>query len=141
MAGKPRVLIVDDEPDVLLTLRIVLEAEGFTVLLAGDGETALHRIDDEHPDLVVLDIMMPVLDGWFVLAELGGRSRRPRVVVCSAKTSPVDKSRAASLGADAYVTKPFDADDLVEHIRATLQQGGHEGDGRPPSAVVGGVFR
>lgn len=122
MSGKHRVLIVDDEPDVLLTLRMVLEAEGFAVLLAADGETALRRIEDETPELVVLDIMMPVLDGWFVLAELAGRPRRPRVVVCSAKNSPIDKSRAMSLGADAYVTKPFDPDDLVARLHALLSR-------------------
>ena len=74
MSSKPKVLIVDDEPDVLLTLRMILESEGFDPSLAADGETALRRIDEERPDLVVLDIMMPVLDGWFVLAELGGRA-------------------------------------------------------------------
>ena len=109
MAGKPKVLIVDDEPDVLLTLRMILESEGFDAALAADGETALRRIDEEHPDLVVLDIMMPVLDGWFVLAELAGRSRRPVVIVCSAKSSAAD-----------YVTKPWDADDLLRRIRDRL---------------------
>jgi len=120
MSGKPKVLIVDDEPDVLLTLRMIFEAEGFDPILAADGETALRRVDDEHPDLVVLDIMMPVLDGWFVLAELGGRPTHPSVVVCSAKSGDVDRSRAADLGADEYVTKPFEPDDLVDVIRAVL---------------------
>jgi two-component system response regulator RegX3 len=114
------VLIVDDEPDVLLTLRMILEAEGFDPSLAADGETALRRIDEEHPDLVVLDIMMPVLDGWFVLAELAGRTRRPGVVVCSAKSSEVDRVRAKELSADEYVTKPFEPDDLVSIIRDVL---------------------
>lgn len=120
MHGKPKVLIVDDEPDVLLTLRMILESEGFDASLAADGETALRRIDDEHPDIVVLDIMMPVLDGWFVLAELAGRSRRPRVVVCSAKSSDVDRHRARELGADEYVTKPFEPDHLVTVIRGVI---------------------
>lgn len=120
MPGKPRLLIVDDEPDVLLTLRMILEAEGFDASLAADGETALRRIDEEHPDLVVLDIMMPVLDGWFVLAELAGRRHRPRVVVCSAKSSDVDRARARELGADEYVTKPFEPDHLVTVIRGVL---------------------
>jgi two-component system response regulator RegX3 len=120
MPGKPKVLIVDDEPDVLLTLRMILEAEGFEASLAADGETALRRIDDEQPDLVVLDIMMPVLDGWFVLAELAGRSRRPRVVVGSATSSDVDRTRARELGADEYVTKPFEPDHLVTVIRGVL---------------------
>ena len=78
MSDRPKMLIVDDEPDVLLTLRMILESEGFDPLLAADGETALRRVDEERPDLVVLDIMMPVLDGWFVLAELGGRPTRAR---------------------------------------------------------------
>ena len=120
MHGRPKVLIVDDEPDVLLTLRMILEAEGFDPSLAADGETALRRIDEEHPDLVVLDIMMPVLDGWFVLAELAGRRKRPGVVVCSAKSSEVDRVRARSSRADEYVTKPFEPDDLVSTIREVL---------------------
>lgn len=120
MHGRPKVLIVDDEPDVLLTLRMILEAEGFEPSLAADGETALRRIDDEHPDLVLLDIMMPVLDGWFVLAELAGRPRRPCVIVCSAKSSDGDRLRARELGADEYVTKPFEPDDLVAVIRNVL---------------------
>ena len=120
MHGRPTVLIVDDEPDVLLTLRMILESEGFDPSLAADGETALRRIDEEHPDLVVLDIMMPVLDGWFVLAELAGRAKRPGIVVCSAKTSETDRVRARELAADEYVTKPFEPDDLVAVIRTVL---------------------
>ena len=120
MGGKPRILIVDDEPDVLLTLRLLLEGEGFEPSLAAEGETALRRIDEESPDLVLLDIMMPVLDGWMVLAQLAERPRRPRVVVCSAKTSELDMSRARELGAAAYVTKPFDPAELVETLRGVL---------------------
>jgi len=120
MSERPKVLIVDDEPDVLLTLRMILESEGFDPLLAADGETALRRVDEERPDLVVLDIMMPVLDGWFVLAELAGRTRRPCVVVCSAKSSDTDRARAKELSADEYVTKPFEPDDLVAVIRNVL---------------------
>ena len=123
MHGKPKVLIVDDEPDVLLTMRLILEAEVFDPALAADGETALRRIDDEQPDIVLLDIMMPVLDGWFVLAELAGRPRRPYVIVCSAKSGEVDKTRAFDLSADEYVTKPYEPDDLVRIIRDTLSRG------------------
>jgi DNA-binding response OmpR family regulator len=101
---------------------MILEAEGFDPSLAADGETALRRIDEEHPDLVVLDIMMPVLDGWFVLAELAGRSKRPGIVVCSAKSSETDRVRAKELAADEYVTKPFEPDDLVNVIREVLSR-------------------
>ncbi|MCU1459549.1 MAG: Response regulator receiver domain protein [Actinomycetia bacterium] len=127
MAGKSKILIVDDEPDVLLTLRMILESEGFDASLAADGETALRRIDEDHPDLVVLDIMMPVLDGWFVLAELAGRTRRPAVIVCSAKSSEADVGRARDLGAADYVTKPWDADDLLRRIRESLGRREHVG--------------
>ncbi|MFN8035118.1 MAG: response regulator transcription factor [Acidimicrobiia bacterium] len=122
MSGKPKVLIVDDEPDLLLTMRVILEAEGFAPSLAADGETALRRIDEEEPDLVLLDIMMPVLDGWFVLAELAGRRSRPKVIVCSAKSSPVDMTRAKDLGADEYVTKPFEPESLIRVIHEILRQ-------------------
>jgi two-component system response regulator RegX3 len=123
MPVRPKVLIVDDEPDVLLTLRMILDAEGFDTALAADGDTALRRIDDEQPDVVLLDLMMPVLDGWYVLAELAGRSRRPRVVVCSAKSAPADQQRARDLGADEYLTKPFEPDHLATVIHGVLARG------------------
>lgn len=120
MGSKPKVLIVDDEPDVLLTLRILLEGEGFEPSLAAEGETALRRIDHEKPDLLLLDIMMPVLDGWMVLAQLADRPQRPHVVVCSAKTGASDIARARELGAAAYITKPFDPAELVATLRRVL---------------------
>lgn len=123
MSAKYRVLIVDDEPDVLLSLRVILDAAGFEPSLAADGETALRRIDEQRLDVVLLDIMMPVLDGWFVLAELQGREVRPAVIVCSAKTGDVDRERALSLGAAAYVTKPYAPDDLIAKIHAVLAEG------------------
>lgn len=123
MSAKYRVLIVDDEPDVLLSLRVILDAAGFEPSLAADGETALRRIDEQQLDVVLLDIMMPVLDGWFVLAELQGREVRPAVIVCSAKTADADRERALNLGAAAYVTKPYSPDDLVAKIHAVLAQG------------------
>ena len=123
MSTKYRVLIVDDEPDVLLTLRVILEAAGFEPSLAADGETALRRIDEQPLDVVLLDIMMPVLDGWFVLAELQGRALRPQVIVCSAKTADADRERALNLGAAAYVTKPYSPDDLIAKIHTVLAQG------------------
>lgn len=134
MGGKPRILIVDDEPDVLLTLRLLLEGEGFEPSLAAEGETALRRIDEESPDLVLLDIMMPVLDGWMVLAQLADRPRRPHVVVCSAKTGELDIARARELGAAAYITKPFDPADLVETLRDVLAGKRNEAQARRPAA-------
>ena len=115
-----RVLIVDDEPDVLLLLRVNLEAAGYQTVLAADGETALAKIDEAGPDVVLLDIMMPVMDGWGVLRALSERDSAPRVVVVSAKSSDRDIVRALTSGALDYVTKPFDPDDLVDVVGRTL---------------------
>ena len=116
-----KVLIVDDEPDVLLLLRINLEASGYETVLAADGETALTRIDDSVPDLVLLDIMMPVMDGWGVLRALADRADAPRVVVVSAKSSDRDVVRALTSGALDYVTKPFDPDNLISVVERVLE--------------------
>ena len=115
-----KVLIVDDEPDVLLLLRVNLEAAGYETVLAADGETALARIDESTPDLVLLDIMMPVMDGWGVLRALADRTEAPRVVVVSAKSSDRDVVRALTSGALEYITKPFDPDDLIAIVGRVL---------------------
>jgi len=122
------VLIVDDEPDVLLLLRVNLEAAGYQTVLAADGETALSRIDDSAPDVVLLDIMMPVMDGWGVLRALSERDTGPRVVVVSAKSSDRDVVRALTSGALDYITKPFDPDALVEVVGRTLNSSAPELD-------------
>jgi DNA-binding response OmpR family regulator len=111
-----RVLIVDDEPDILLMLRVNLEADGYETALAADGETALRRISEEHFDIVLLDVMMPVMDGWGVLQGLSDKTEKPRVVVVSAKSSARDVARALDLGAADYVTKPFSPVELSELI-------------------------
>jgi DNA-binding response OmpR family regulator len=109
------VLVVDDEPQVVWVLQYSLEAEGYTTLSARDGAAALEAVELFHPKLVLLDIMMPTLDGWSVLSELGKLPEdvRPRVVVVSALTSLRDRARAAELGADAYCPKPFNVEDLL----------------------------
>jgi DNA-binding response OmpR family regulator len=110
-----RVLVVDDEPQVVWVLQYSLEAEGYTTLSARDGAAALEAVELFHPKLVLLDIMMPTLDGWSVLSEIGKLAEdvRPRVVVVSALTSLRDRARAAELGADAYCPKPFNVEDLL----------------------------
>jgi len=118
--AKPKILIVDDDPDILLFLRIDLEAEGYATVLASDGDTALKRVEEEHPDLVLLDVMMPVLDGWAALEAIGSLSGAPKVIVLSAKSSERDFARARDLGAHRYVTKPFEIKDLMAAIRSTL---------------------
>jgi DNA-binding response OmpR family regulator len=115
-----RVLVVDDEPDILLMLRLALEGAGFDVVLAADGEQALERVDDERPDVILLDVMMPVLDGWGVLRRLTTFLDPPPVVVVSARSSPADVEQAVSLGADDYVPKPFHNADLIERVRTAI---------------------
>ena len=109
------VLVVDAEPQVVWMLQFSLEAEGYQTYSARDGRSALDEVREHHPELMLLDIMMPVMDGWAVLEELQGlpREERPRVIVVSARTSLRDKAKAAELGADAFVTKPFNVDDLL----------------------------
>jgi DNA-binding response OmpR family regulator len=120
---RPKVLVVDDDPDVLRLLQITLEREGFKPALAGDGETALRRIEAERFDLVLLDVMMPLMDGWQVLQTIQSMSVPPKVIVVSAKSHPADRARAHSLGADEYVTKPFPLDALVGIIESVLDRG------------------
>lgn len=113
------VLVVDDEPQVVWMLRFSLEAEGYRTLEARDGRAALEEIRRHRPDLVLLDVMMPVMDGWSVLEELRAlpESERPRVVVVSARASLRDRAKAAELGADAFVAKPFNVEDLLDVLR------------------------
>jgi DNA-binding response OmpR family regulator len=114
------VLVVDDEPDILLLHRVNLESQGHRVLLAADGMTALERIAADRPDVVVLDVMMPVLDGWGVLERLAKVDHAPPVLVVSAKTAPADIDKARELGASDYLPKPFDADELARRVARLL---------------------
>ena len=120
MARKPRIVIVEDDPDALLMLRMNLEMVGFDTSLAADGGTAIRRVAAEKPDIVLLDLMLPVLDGWSVLAELGSRRGAPPVVVCSALTTARDRRRAREMGAAAFVAKPFDVEDVLATLREVL---------------------
>jgi len=109
------ILVVDDEPQVVWMLQFSLEAEGYQTLSARDGRTALQEVREHHPRVVLLDIMMPVMDGWAFLEELQEipEQERPRVIVVSARSSLRDRAKAAELGADAFVAKPFNVDDLL----------------------------
>jgi DNA-binding response OmpR family regulator len=109
------VLVVDDEPQVVWMLQFSLQAEGYQTFSARDGRTALEEIREHHPKLMLLDIMMPVMDGWSVLEQMQSlpAEDRPRVIVVSARSSLRDRAKAAELGADAFVAKPFNVDDLL----------------------------
>jgi DNA-binding response OmpR family regulator len=111
---RPRVLIVEDDPDTLVILRINLTAAGVEPMLAGDGRTAIERIEAESPDAVLLDVLLPGIDGWQVLEQLHAKGDPVPVIVCSGKDNMHDLQRARDLGAVAYLVKPFDIDRLIE---------------------------
>ena len=116
-----RVLIVDDDTQLLRALRINLTARGYTVLTAADGRTALRAAADRPPDVVVLDLGLPDLDGADVITELRTFTQAP-IIVLSARTDSTDKVHALDRGADDYVTKPFGVDELAARLRAAVRR-------------------
>lgn len=116
------VFVVDDEPDVVDLLRTILESEGFEVEAATDGRTALPRILDRPPDLLLLDLMMPDMDGFELLKLLrqDARGRNLRVLILSARTGHQDQVESLQLGANAYVFKPFSPRDLIRQVHSLL---------------------
>ncbi len=116
-----RVLVVDDEPRIVDAVRLYLERDGHEVLTAGDGEEALRRFADERPDAVVLDLMLPKLDGYEVCRRIRARSQAP-VIMLTARAEEVDKLVGLELGADDYVTKPFSPRELAARLRAVLRR-------------------
>ncbi len=127
-----RVLVVDDEPQILRALGINLRARGYEVDLAPDGEQALTIAARHHPDVVVLDLGLPGIDGVDVIRGLRGWSTVP-IVVLSVRDGEPDKVSALDAGADDYVTKPFGMDELMARVRSALRRGGGDGD------VLGGI--
>jgi DNA-binding response OmpR family regulator len=117
---EPVVLIVDDNPDILLLLETNLRRAGFGIVKAGDGEMALRAIQEDRPDVVLLDLMMPVLDGWGVMERLAGKPDAPPIIIISAATSQTNVDRAYEMGAVGYITKPFSLAEMVEKISQVL---------------------
>ncbi len=117
------VLIVDDEPNILISLEYLMQREGFHVIVARDGVQAIEAIERDTPDLVLLDVMMPGKTGLEVCQHVRAqdRLRGMRIVMLTAKGRETDVAKGLALGADAYVTKPFSTRDLVAQVRALLQ--------------------
>jgi CheY-like chemotaxis protein len=115
-AHESSVLVVDDEPQVAWVLRFSLEHEGFHTYTASNGLEALEEIEKHRPSVMILDLMMPEMDGWTVLERIRRlpMGERPRVIIVSALTGPEEKAKATSLGADAFVPKPFDVEELID---------------------------
>ena len=120
---KPLILVVDDEFDLVSVLRIGLEIEGFQVIDAADGEEGLRRAQREKPNLMVLDLMLPKLDGYKVCRALkfDDRYKSLPIVVLSARSGEQDRKLALDMGADAFISKPYDMAELVRLIRTKLR--------------------
>lgn len=116
-----KILIADDDPQILRALRITLGARGYDIVTAHDGNTALNLAIESHPDLVMLDLGMPNLDGIAVIEGLRGWATMP-ILVVSGRTGATDKVEALDAGADDYVTKPFSIDELLARIRALTRR-------------------
>lgn len=116
-----KILVVDDEKRITDIIKFNLEKEGFTVTTAFDGEDGINKIKDWNPDLVVLDIMMPVKDGFEVLKEVREDYKLP-IIILTAKGEEVDKVNGLELGADDYVVKPFGMRELVARVKANLRR-------------------
>jgi two-component system KDP operon response regulator KdpE len=121
MNSKPLVLVADDEPRITKLVAVTLTDEGFRVITAGGGEEALRKAEEMRPDLVLLDIVMPDLDGIEVMRQL--REYRPvPVILLTAKGATADKAKGLDLGADDYIAKPFHPDELAARVRAVLRR-------------------
>jgi DNA-binding response OmpR family regulator len=121
-SDNPHILVADDEEDVLMLCRVNLEFEGFEVTEAPNGAEAVRLARDVEPDLILLDVMMPVKDGWETLTELKADNglRKIPVVMLTAKVQEEDQFRALAAGAADYVTKPFHPTSLVRTVRTVL---------------------
>ena len=115
------VLIVEDDHNIAELLQMYLEKEGYTVTVAGDGGQGLAAFRNIHPDLVLLDVMMPVMDGWAVCKAIRGESQTP-VIMLTAKGETDDKVSGLKSGADDYITKPFEMKEVLARIEAVLRR-------------------
>ena len=116
-----RILIVDDDENICELLRLYLEKDGFKTFVATDGEQALSEAQKQSPDLILLDIMLPKLDGWQVCREIRKTSDTP-IIMLTAKGETFDKILGLELGADDYVSKPFDTKEVIARIKAVLRR-------------------
>ena len=116
-----KILVCDDDKNICELLRLYLEKDGFATVIANDGEQALEKFRVEQPELILLDIMMPKLDGWQVCREIRKKSDCP-IIMITAKGETFDKVLGLELGADDYVTKPFDPKEIIARIKAVMRR-------------------
>ena len=129
------ILLVDDEPSILQLSRMYLEREGFRIVSVMDGEAALASVSREHPALVVLDVMLPKLDGFEVCRRLRATNDPTAILMLTARDEDIDKILGLELGADDYLTKPFNPRELVARVKAILRRSERQVDGSAPIHV------
>jgi DNA-binding response OmpR family regulator len=135
---KRRVLVVEDDPSIALGLRINLEEEGYDVLSAEDGERGLAITREEGPDLVILDVMLPKMNGLQVLRSIRADGLMMPIIVLSARTGELDKVTGLELGAEDYVAKPFSLAELLARVRAALRRGPRAVETAPRAVITFG---
>jgi len=116
------ILLVDDEPSIVQLARMYLEREGFRVTSAGDGQTALEAVASRRPALIVLDVMLPKLDGFEVCRQLRAKNDSVAILMLTARDDDIDKILGLEMGADDYLTKPFNPRELVARVKAILRR-------------------
>ena len=135
---KKKILLVDDEATIVQSLRYNLERSGYAVTAAGDGRSAVALVASEQPDLVILDIMLPLLDGIEACKEIRKTSSVP-IIMLTAKDQEFDKVLALELGADDYVTKPFSLGEIIARVKARLRRSEVDLDQRDESITIGEI--
>lgn len=139
--GKPmkKLLIVDDEPDIAASIQYVLTQEGFLTLLAHDGVKAIQLVEAEKPDLIILDLMMPGLDGYEVCRRVRSSDRKTPILMLTARTSEIDTVVGLELGANDYIAKPVRLRELVARVKAHLRES--PGAAQPATGIkLGNLF-
>lgn len=132
--AKEKILVVDDDNNICELLRLYLEKEGYSVTIAKTGMQAVKSFAEQQPDLMLLDIMLPELDGWQVCREIRKYSNKP-IIMLTAKGETFDKVLGLELGADDYITKPFDAKEVLARIKAVLRRSGAAYNSEPAEEI------
>jgi len=121
--SKTKIMVVDDEPNIVQTLRDRLEMNEYEVVTAGNGKEGLERFEEEHPDVILLDVIMPIMDGHEMLEALRKRpaGQNVSVIMLTARSQTQDIARANACGIDDYIVKPFDLSELLEKIESVVE--------------------
>lgn len=130
-----KILVVDDDRNICELLKLYLENDGYTVFVANDGQEAVEMFQSKAPELVLLDIMLPKMDGWQVCREIRKTSNTP-IIMLTAKGETFDKVLGLELGADDYVTKPFDAKEVMARVKAVLRRASGSNDAEENSKKI-----